>query len=66
MIAKGFSVKLIFRELFLQGITLLDLKEGSKNKLTLSNISARQEVRHLIKMILPSKGIVTLALLNTG
>ncbi len=64
--APGFSERVIFRELFLQGLTLLDLKKGSKNELTISNIAARQEVRHLIKMILPSKSAITMSLLQTA
>jgi chromosome partitioning protein len=53
-IAPGFGERVIFRELFLKGLTLLDLKEDSKDSpLTLSAISARQEVRHLLLAIGP-------------
>ena len=48
-----------------QGLTLLDLKEGTRNALSMSNINARQEVRHLVRMILPHKGVSTLSLLKT-
>jgi len=64
-LAPGFSERVIFRELFLQGLTLLDLKEGNKSLLSMSNINARQEVRHLLKMILPQKEVSTLSLLKT-
>jgi chromosome partitioning protein len=52
-IAPGFSERVIFRELFLKGLTLLDLKEDPDNTLTLSQIAARQEVRNLIQAIGP-------------
>lgn len=47
-VAPGFSERVIFRELFPHGLTLLDLKETGVDQLTLSNIAARQEVRDLI------------------
>jgi chromosome partitioning protein len=47
-VAPGFSERVIFRELFPRGLTLLDLKETGVDQLTLSNIAARQEVRDLI------------------
>jgi len=65
VLAPGFSERVIFRELFLQGLTLLDLKEGTKNSLSLSHINARQEVRHLLRTILPQKDVSTLSLLKT-
>ena len=64
-LAPGFTERVIFRELFLQGLTLLDLREGDKNSLSMSNVNARQEVRHLIRMILPQKDVSTLSLLKT-
>ncbi|MCE9507414.1 MAG: division plane positioning ATPase MipZ [Alphaproteobacteria bacterium] len=63
--APGLTERVIFRELFLKGLTLLDLKEGAKNALSMSNINARQEVRHLVKMVLPNKDVSTLSLLKT-
>ena len=45
-IAPGFSERVIFREMFLNGLTLLDLKGGA---LSLSHVAARQEVRELLK-----------------
>jgi len=47
-VAPGFSERVIFRELFPRGLTLLDLKDTGVDHLTLSNIAARQEVRDLI------------------
>ena len=48
-IAPGFTERVIFRELFLKGLTLLDLREpGSDMKLNISHVAGRQEVRGLI------------------
>lgn len=48
-IAPGFGERVIFRELFPMGQTLLDLaEEGSDVKLTMSHVAARQEVRELM------------------
>jgi chromosome partitioning protein len=47
-VAPGFSERVIFRELFPRGLTLLDLKDTGVDQLNLSNIAARQEVRDLI------------------
>ena len=44
----GFGERVIFRELFLSGITVLDL-EDCKISLTLSHVAARQELRNLIE-----------------
>jgi chromosome partitioning protein len=46
----GFGERVIFRELFLKGITVLDL-EDCKIPITLSHVSAKQELRNLIQMI---------------
>lgn len=54
-LAPGFGERVIFRELFLKGLTLLDLKEDPEHKMTLSAISARQEVRDLLRIIAPEK-----------
>ena len=43
----GFCERVIFKELFLSGLTLLDL-ENSGEKLNLSHVAARQELRDLI------------------
>ncbi len=47
-IATGLSERVIYKELFLNGLTLLDLKRGSGPALTLSHVAARQEVRDLV------------------
>ena len=47
----GFSERVIFRELFLNGLTLLDLKEGGEIALTLSHVAARQEVREMVRAL---------------
>jgi chromosome partitioning protein len=50
----GFSERVIFRELFPRGMTLLDLRDVGVDRLSLSNIAARQEVRDLVtKLNLP-------------
>ena len=46
--APGFSERVIFRELFPRGLTLLDLKDTGVDQLNLSNIAARQELRDLV------------------
>lgn len=46
----GFGERVIFRELFLSGITVLDL-EDCKIPLTLSHVSAKQELRNLIETL---------------
>lgn len=50
-IAPGFTERVVFRELFLSGLTLLDLKDSDTHKLTMSVLAARQEVRDLIKAL---------------
>jgi chromosome partitioning protein len=48
-VAAGLSERVIFKELFLSGLTLLDLKRGSGGpSLTMSHVAARQEVRDLV------------------
>lgn len=45
----GFGERVIYRELFLKGLALMDLKDsGVDTRMTLSHVSARQEVRSLI------------------
>ncbi|RZI45838.1 ATPase [Candidatus Finniella inopinata] len=46
----GFGERVIFRELFLSGLTLLDLKE-SNTALSLSHIAAKQELKTLMEAI---------------
>lgn len=47
-VAPGFSERVIFRELFPRGLTLLDLKDVGTTSLSMSNIAARQELRELV------------------
>ena len=48
-LAHGFSERVIFRELFLKGLTLLDVREErSAVELTMSHVAALQEVRNLL------------------
>lgn len=49
-LASGFGERVIFRELFLQGLTLLDLQDVGI-EMTLSHVAARQELRALLEMI---------------
>ncbi len=56
-IVPGFSERVIFRELFLTGLTLLDLKKDGPIVLTMSHVAARQEVRDMVKALnLPGVG----------
>lgn len=50
-LAPGFTERVVFRELFLSGLTLLDLKESDPQAMTMSNIAARQEVRELMRSL---------------
>ncbi|WP_322894032.1 MULTISPECIES: division plane positioning ATPase MipZ [unclassified Yoonia] len=49
--APGFNERVIFRELFPRGLTLLDLRDTGVKGLNISNIAARQELRDLIKSL---------------
>jgi chromosome partitioning protein len=49
---KGFGERVIFRELYLQGLTLMDVREaGLPIQLGMSHIAARAEVRALLSAI---------------
>ena len=50
-VAPGFNERVIFRELFPRGLTLLDLRDIGVKQLNISNIAARQELRELIKAL---------------
>ncbi len=54
-IAPGFSERVVFREMFPQGLTLLDVtEEGAEAGLRMGHVAARQEVRDfLIALKLP-------------
>ena len=49
-LAPGFGERVIFREMFLNGLTLLDLRDTG-HKLTMSHVAARHEVRALLDAI---------------
>jgi chromosome partitioning protein len=50
--APGFSERVIFREMFLLGLTVLDVMEtGGSKSLSMSHLAARQEVRDLLKSL---------------
>jgi chromosome partitioning protein len=48
-VADGLNERVIYRELFLQGLTLLDLGGDSGMAMSLSHVAARQELRQLIE-----------------
>ncbi|QQA43416.1 division plane positioning ATPase MipZ [Pelagovum pacificum] len=50
-LAPGFNERVIFRELFPRGLTLLDLRDVGVKNLNISNIAARQELRDLMKAL---------------
>ena len=54
-ITKGFGGRVIFKELPLKGLPMLDFEEDGDNALTISQLSARQEVRNLMLSIAPER-----------
>ena len=50
-VAPGFSERVVFRELFPRGLTLLDLKDIGVKQLNISNVAARQELRDMMKTL---------------
>ena len=50
-VAPGFNERVIFRELFPRGLTLLDLKDVGVKQMNISNVAARQELRDLMKSL---------------
>jgi chromosome partitioning protein len=50
-VVPGFHERVVFRELFPRGLTLLDLKDVGVKQLNLSNIAARQELRELLRAL---------------
>jgi chromosome partitioning protein len=51
-VAPGFGERVIFRELFPRGLTLLDLRDvGVLGQVNISNVAARQELRELVKAL---------------
>jgi chromosome partitioning protein len=57
----GFSERIIFRDMFLKGLTILDLPGAETGKgLTASELSARQEVRYLVHAVVPPEQRIAL------
>ncbi len=54
-IIEGMRERVVYRELFLKGLTVMDLKADDKVPLSVSHISARQEVRNLVDNIIQSR-----------
>ncbi len=49
---QGLGERVIYRELFLSGLTLLDVnRQGVDVEMSLSHVAARQELRHLLEAI---------------
>jgi chromosome partitioning protein len=49
---QGLGERVIYRELFLTGLTLLDLnKDGVQVEMSMSHVAARQELRQLLDAI---------------
>ena len=47
-LVQGLTERVVFRELFPKGLTVLDLTEGKTKGITMSHLAARQEVRALV------------------
>ncbi len=47
-LVRGLTERVVFRELFPKGLTVLDLMEGKSKGITMSHLAARQEVRALV------------------
>jgi chromosome partitioning protein len=51
-VAPGFSERVIFRELFLQGLTVIDIMRQEMGvEIRMSHIAAREEVRELLRVL---------------
>lgn len=51
-VVPGFNERIIYRELFPRGLTLLDLRDiGVVGQMNISNVAARQELRELMKAL---------------
>ena len=50
-LVQGFSERVVFRELFPRGLTLLDLRDVGVRQLNISNVAARQELRDLVRAL---------------
>ena len=51
-LAPGLGERVVYREMFLKGLTLLDIRqEGAGMALSMSHVAARQELRTLVEAI---------------
>lgn len=50
-VAPGFGERVIFRELFPRGLTLLDLRDIGVQQMNISNVAARQEIRDMMNAL---------------
>lgn len=50
-IAPGLGERVIYREMFLKGLTLWDVRDGPSVQMNLSHVAARQELRHLLAAV---------------
>ena len=50
-LVQGLTERVVFRELFPKGLTVLDLTEGKLKGITMSHLAARQEVRALVSAL---------------
>ncbi len=55
----GLSERVVFRELFLKGLTLFDLKDVKQIKMTLSHVAAKQEIMALMDAVEASMATAT-------
>ncbi len=46
---QGLGERVVYRELFPKGLTLVDLREEGMEKMTMSHVAARQEIRRLME-----------------
>jgi chromosome partitioning protein len=57
-VAPGFGERVIYRELFLKGLTLLDVAgKQAATDLTMSHVAARQELRSLMSVLGLTAGV---------
>ena len=51
---EGFKDRVIYKELFLEGLTVLDMQhEQLKRRMRISHIAAKQEIKQLAEFICP-------------
>lgn len=50
-VVPGFSERVVFRELFPSGLTLLDLPDMGVDRMSMSNLAARNELRDLMRAL---------------